>query len=335
MPSNSVVGVFQDHSGAVVLTVRLDLPPAAGDNDFLGQIEFACRRALAAQATAFVAVLFADSTVRSRWAVEILAEVVSVAQGGGLLLQGAGYQQAGRWYSVETRGRVVSQARGGDDVAQVQCQWIDRGVSYLPDRESIERNVVGTANELSQAVARVYEIRTAPHDWPTRSIRQRREVEDALFNFVLDDYPSSIRVRHCQFGSDPQWIATVGHAVKDRRVREPFLWRIAEVHGSLDPRTSGRDVVAALCFLVRHIPGQHRAAIASCAAAVAWQMGDGAVSAIAAKHAQECDSSNVLSGLVLGALERGVPPTAWLQTLQAVSLHDLRATRRRRNRSPA
>lgn len=333
MPNSSVVVVFQDRNGAVVLTVRLDVPRGIGDEDFAGQVQLACRRAEHVQAVGCVVVLFVDSDVRSRLAVDMVREVSSVAKGCGLLVQGGGYQQAGRWFAVERGASAVVQPNRDGAVAQVQCQWIDRGVGYAPDRASLEQNVVGTANELSQAVARVFEVRPGPRDWPTRSIRQRRQVEESLLNFVLREYPASIRPQPRSIDPDPNWVATVGHAVRDPRVREPVLWRIADSHDSLDPLTSGRDLVAALCFLVRHTPREHRAAIASCAAVVAWQLGDGAMAAIAARHARVCDSTNVLSGLVLAALERGVPPTAWLHTIQSMELADLRSTRRRRERS--
>lgn len=103
----------------------------------------------------------------------------------------------------------------------------------------------------------------------------------------------------------------------DVRVRDTVLWflsRTDQEYGCLDR----------LLLALRVAPNGYVAPIATCAALVAWLLGDGARAMIAIERALNDDPEYSLAVLIGGSLAAGLPPTAWNEVMQGLSVEACR-----------
>ncbi len=143
---------------------------------------------------------------------------------------------------------------------------------------------------------------------------ERQECEDAIVRFLTD--PGASLPPPAAGG---QWVVALG----DRRVREPVLWRLS--HGSGHGPAIGQ--IRRAINLLRVSPRNSSPALGSVLAVVAWQSGHPGLARAIAGHAVGCDPRNVLSNLVIKALDRGLPAAVWTEAIRSVDIGDLRAGR--------
>ena len=104
----------------------------------------------------------------------------------------------------------------------------------------------------------------------------------------------------------------------DVRVRDTVLWhltRAEQAYGTLDR----------LLLALRLAPNGYVAPIATCAALIAWLLGDGARAMIAIERALNDDPDYSLAGLIGGSLAAGLPPTAWSEVMRGLTVETCRA----------
>jgi len=76
--------------------------------------------------------------------------------------------------------------------------------------------------------------------------------------------------------------------------------------------------------VLRSAPDGHVAPVASCAAIVAWLLGDGARAHIAVDRARHDDAGYSLALLLAASLTAGLPPAAWRESMAALTRDDCR-----------
>jgi hypothetical protein len=104
----------------------------------------------------------------------------------------------------------------------------------------------------------------------------------------------------------------------DVRVRDTLLWHLSsasEPYGCLDRLLIG----------LRLAPNGYVAPIATCAALVAWLLGDGARAAIAIDRALNDDPAYSLAVLVGTSISAGLPPSAWQDVMSRLTIETCRA----------
>ena len=104
----------------------------------------------------------------------------------------------------------------------------------------------------------------------------------------------------------------------DVRVRDTLLWHLngaSEPYGCLDRLLIG----------LRLAPNGYVAPIATCAALVAWLLGDGARAAIAIDRALNDDPAYSLAVLVGTSISAGLPPSAWQDVMGRLTVEACRA----------
>lgn len=104
----------------------------------------------------------------------------------------------------------------------------------------------------------------------------------------------------------------------DVRVRDTLLWHLNSAHdryGCLDR----------LLIALRLAPDGYVAPVATCAALVAWLLGDGARASIAIDRALSDDPEYSLAVLVGMSISVGLPPAAWKEVMAQLTVEACRA----------
>lgn len=189
-------------------------------------------------------------------------------------------------------------------------------MGFVPSREDVARRVSPEDTELARAAASLF--RGGRPVSVIRSSKRRRRTEDTLYRFAT--------TRHRSGSAEIMTAPLLVHSAKalhDRRIREPLLWRLARW---LEPADEARrrHAVDGLCLMTRSCPPPLIAPVASCTAAVAWQVGDGALARLAAERGLAESPDNVLCRLVLDAVSAGIPPKVWVEMLANFSVASLR-----------
>jgi hypothetical protein len=132
----------------------------------------------------------------------------------------------------------------------------------------------------------------------------------------VDMLPAVLKVLH-SVGAPP-WVdvATVCVGLQDVRVRDAVL---RHLHESPQSRWAVRS---ALLALLSKVPADAYPAVACVLAGCAWLDGNGAVARIAIDRCREADPGYSLARLLDRALQHGIPPTVWADSLAAVSIDE-------------
>lgn len=109
---------------------------------------------------------------------------------------------------------------------------------------------------------------------------------------------------------DVAWLRALGLSY----VREPVMFRLEGLDWE---RAEACEALGRVVSLVRRAPGGLVAPVASTLAAFAWARGNGVLAVAAAECALGDDPGNVLARLVAKAVGQGVPPSAWVELLNA------------------
>lgn len=316
-PRESLVLTFFDEHARLQLASRMDLPIIEGaEHDAVGDLfdlaHRSCWRAV------HIAVVSDAASVPS----PLIKALRWLASQGRLDILGCGLVRSGRWLSIEPNGELTEPGESLSDGSALAAtsQLVLAGRSFVADREAFVQQVRGSEPG-SDEIARILTDPAAP--WVTisasgrKSSRARLMVEDAIVGYLMGD------------GGQPdpataaQWIA----AFSDSRVREAVLWRLSPAAPDHTVGVSQDTVTEALGWLVRAAPTSWSGPVASSLAALAWQGGDGVLAGVAADYALECDPANRLADLVALALNRGAPPTIWIDLMRSMTLGELRTSR--------
>ncbi|MGV1035907.1 MAG: DUF4192 domain-containing protein [Candidatus Nanopelagicales bacterium] len=316
-PSCSAVFVFsRSVDNELVVTGRLDLPNVNDDLDvFCHGCAVTANSAVEAGANSVHIVLYRAPDSMDE---ESLMDAVTVVlRDSGLQIDGRGCIEQNHWTDYDCPDlSPVSISECGSETA---FQWAANGISYVADRDQLAASVIGPPTTTALAVA---EHIDSSARLTTRGVARtaalRRSTEDAIFGYLMQDAGVDSRDTSPRLPPTDElarWLLSL----PDRRVREPLMWRLSQ-WTAREPQTVDR-----LARLVRNCPFDHVAAIASVLAAHAWQTGNGALAAIAAKYALEGDPRNVLADLVFRAVTQGVHPQVWDEMLASMTLRDLRS----------
>lgn len=127
-------------------------------------------------------------------------------------------------------------------------------------------------------------------------------------------------------------VVTAGVLVADIPSRDLLLQRLA-VQGDRDVVAAARQVLGEA---VRCARGEDVAQPAATLAMLAWSAGDGAAARVAVVRSLAADPACSLARLVESALDGGLPPWGWRETMQGLSDEEiLGGGRRGQERSPA
>ncbi len=334
-PSDSAVIVFFDVSYRHALTVRVDWPlgsPSHPQVEWIDLIVQTCQNAAENSADRAQVVLYPPTSAPLSASRQVAGVIRETLSGLPVALHCVGTVSAGLWRDL-TDPKALAEPL--DDAGlSAACQWVANGVAYQPDRETVVAGIDGEPTQTSARILRLYEqgpVANDPRDLSTAV--KRRAVEEAIFNELFPDGLHAVSGPGRDALALPpdaqllQWALALG----DRRIREPLLWRFAQTYGDETAEASRavKQALSGLTQLVRHTPEVIVAPLASCAAALAWQLGNGAVAQIAAERGLRGDRGNVLCDLVFKAVEQGVHPRVWVDMLQSMTLRELRAGRAR------
>jgi hypothetical protein len=359
-PDDSVALVFFDADYRHVLTARIDWPPHVAD--FEGCLDLVidtCRNAIENGADQAQIVLYPPTSVPARHVRNAAAAVDGALQGTGVAVISVGSVADGFW--LDLGDPLATRANVNDRGASAAFQWVANGVSYLPDREAVVDRIDGeptpVAARLADRLNREDINKFIPN---TASAKHRRALEEAIYGYLFPTRLSAdldSPALPITLPNDSQ-ILGWALALADRRIREPLLWRFAQMYGDRAPDTDHalKEALAGLSLLVRNTPDEVVGALASCTAALAWQQGNGALAQIAAERGLKAktdsndsndnnDSNsrdgrsssnvrNVLCDLVFKAVEQGVHPSIWVEMLNSMTLQELRSGQSRKGTDP-
>lgn len=329
VPEDSVVRVEFDRGGCLRRTMRVDQHLFAGGSaPRVGPPE-------PPRDPEAVSALVAAFARDERAGGAAAACAARKCQQEGLEVLDAGAVVGSRWIPVDADGSPVpgeASLTEGEPL-EAKCHLVLAGVSFLPDRASLEATVRGADPVVCDQVAEALRSQSAGTSGAgakrlgarsESALRRRRRVEDAVVGFLRGLDPSP----------NPRDLAAWATALKDSRVREPVLWRLSPASSEGSVRGAPGGVTDRLAGLVRCVPPPACAPLASMLAAVAWQSGHGTLAGIAAGYACESDPANRLGSLVSQAVRRGAPPALWIDLMRSFTVGELRH-RGGRSRAPS
>lgn len=302
-PARSAVVLWLE-GGRILLTQRLDLPPADGgaDDPWLRAV---WGHAAADRAEELVLVCV-DEQLRPPL-VERLVECAGVA---GVQVRDVLLVVEGRWRSLlcddpsccPDGGRPVPAA----EVDRIAAEFAVLGRAPLPSREDLVRGMA--ADPPDAAVVAALAVVDAVPDGGLEAWRDDR-IADAL----------ALLERSGPGRPAPDALASVIAGLADVRVRDTVLWEVAG-----RPVEDCETGVAALLVAVRAAPEGRVAPVATCCAALCWLAGDGARALTALDRAQADDPGYSLADLLRTSIGAGLPPSAWREALGALSRQECR-----------
>ena len=287
-PDDSVALVFFDADCRHVLTARIDWPSeVAGLDGCLDLVIDTCRNAAENGADQAQLVLYPPASVPAVHVSDFANIFDQALLGAGVAPISIGSVVDGYWKDLGDPS--AARARLDSIGASAACQWVANGVSYLPDRDSVVERIDGRPTPVLLRLDALLDQDDVGQFVPEMSrAKDRRALEEAIYGHLFPtrlardvDAPTS------PIGlPDDSLILRWALALADRRIREPLLWRFAQMYGDRAPDTDRalNDALSGLCLLVRNTPNELVAAIASCSAALAWQQGNGALAQIAAER---------------------------------------------------
>lgn len=336
-PTRSLVLGFADQGGTHLMCARIDLAanaPGAVDGQpiFAEAVYDVCVRACQRDARYVAAVLYpGDDEHDVGWSSEVVRqasartslELLHVASVVGSL-----------WSDRPDGGNETIDLTSA--ALRVNAEWVASGASFVNSRQELAARVVGPPTPITHQLAELLsgDVSRWEHQL-TGNASARRAMENEIVSYLFSfgaqrgsdiaDGPSAPPAARIL----AQWV--IGLA--DSRIREPVLWRLAERYEfGIRPSDASQRLrtLDTWCLLVREVPHAYSASISSCAAAFAWQVGNGALADILATHALQADPRSVLSSLVQQATRQGVHPETWINMLQSLRVSQLRAGHRGR-----
>jgi hypothetical protein len=305
-PRESAVAVWlQDHR--IVLTQRLDLPAGAADHPTW--LAAMWHHPMSDAADELILVLAAAQPADP----DLLALVLDRAADAGIEVRDALRIHDGRWWSLlctddrccPPEGRQVE----GETASAVAAEFTLVGRAPLATRADLEESLGPDQVEqalVAVALAAAPEVPIGAAREPWRDAR----IVSALSLLAGDREAAPEQAER---------VADLLCGLKDVRVRDTLLWELSHADSGELPGLLERLSVA-----VRSAPAGHVAPVASCAAVVAWLLGDGARAHIAIDRACHDDGEYSLALLLAASLGAGLPPAAWRESMAALTRDECR-----------
>jgi hypothetical protein len=305
-PRESVVAVWLQN-GRIGLTQRLDLPQTEAAHP--AWLAAMWHHTMASSAHELVLVIASVEPADP----DLVALVLDRAAGSGVEVRDVLRVDAGRWWSLlctdleccPPEGRPVDEPTA----SAVAAEFTVAGRAPLASRESLE-DALGPDQVAQALVAVALAAGPCPPAGPARESWRDERIAGAMR--VLLDGP----------GVGPQRAAAIADllcGLADVRVRDTVLWEVSQwapeaLQGAFDH----------LAVVLRSAPVGHVAPVASCAAIVAWLLGDGARAHIAVDRARHDDVGYSLAQLLAASLDAGLPPAAWRECMNALTRDNCR-----------
>ncbi len=302
-PRESVVAVWL-RGRRMVLTQRLDLPTRTADHpEWLAAM---WHHPMSDDADELI--LLVVSTLPAD--ADLVALVLDRAAEADIEVRDALRIDGGRWWSLlctdarccPPEGREVE----AETASAVAAEFTLVGRAPLATRESLEASLA--PDQVSQALVGVALAAAPPV--PAGAARESwRDARIASALTLLDGAPAAVPRR-------AEHVADLLSGLDDVRVRDTVLWEFSHADPGLLPALLDR-----LSWALRSAPAGHVAPVASCTAIVAWLLGDGARARIAVDRACHDDAEYSLALLLAASLAAGLPPSAWRESMAALT-HD-------------
>ncbi len=300
-PRESAVAVWlQDRR--IALTQRLDLPSVPADHP--AWLAAMWHHVMADAADELILVVASAHPADP----DLLAMVSERAAVAGIEVRDMLRIDDGRWWSLlctdeeccPREGRVVDPGVA----SAVAAEFTLVGRAPLAARETLESSLGPDAVRqalVAVALAAAPQVPAGPAREPWRDERIAATLR------LLSDGPGDGQQR-------AERIADALGGLDDVRVRDTVLWELS--HWNPEALQSA---LARLTTVLRGAPAGHVAPAASCAAIVAWLLGDGAIAQIAIERARRDDAEYSLAVLLAASLRAGLPPDAWRESMAALT----------------
>ena len=311
-----LVGLSPDgsgHASHVVLTQRMDMPPAWYGNSELMDLTMAAAEPMkrAGSSEVIIAVFGRETPdpTTELPSTQVVDALVTAIDDSGMGVKDALYTDGiSRWsYGCDNpsccppEGRVIPQ----EVRTHVAAEFAVTGAAMAPDRSSLVDEVAPGNQDLRSAVAE--HVEEAQGAVPAaRSKRALEAWRDSAITDVTNVITSDQTV-----GADAAARALVG--LGDTRVRDTVLWDVSQSPDRVTGATGG------LSQLVRSAPEEHVAPAATVLAIVHWMRGDGARANVALDRAMADNPEYSLGCMVRAALRSGLPPQSWKDAMSGLS----------------
>lgn len=345
-----LVGFVPEHSFVVVglelgsnrsvITLRFDIPPAGLSDDELVQVlgvwtysMEALRRAGAAAVT----VVLYPGDADDRWSDVVVDELPyrELAELLEEMLVAAEYEvrevvcvvgERVRSYLCDnldccpTKGRALDPS----EALRIRASLVEQGSAPMPSR---------------RAVAEALDAREDDDEFRGAVLRARPGALARQSSDVVQDVEAFLHAA-ARWGRDrdgrikrfTRLVATAGLLVTDIAPRDYLLRELAV---ECD-RPELEAVRAVLTEAVRCARGPEVAPLAAVLGVAAWLAGDGAAARVALDRSLAADPAYSLAHLVMTALDDGIPPWSWRESMRDLTAEAiLAAARRGQERSPA
>ena len=113
-------------------------------------------------------------------------------------------------------------------------------------------------------------------------------------------------------------LLSISVSLHDLKIRDRLLWHIAQQ----DSQTI-RMVLDFCTDVIKVTPKEFSSPIYTVAAICAWQLGNGALANVLLGHSFNGDNSYGLSLLIKAALEHGISPSFWVETILSIEPEDI------------
>jgi hypothetical protein len=311
-----LVGLAPDaagHGSHVVLTQRMDMPPAwYGNAELKDLTEAAAEPMKRAGSTEVIIAVFGRQTpdpTAELPSTRVVDALVTSIDDSGMDVKDALYTDGvSRWsYGCDNptccppEGRVIPQ----EVRTHVAAEFAVAGVAMVPDRSALVDEVAPGSTDTRSAVAeQVEQARLAvPVGRSTSALEAWRDGAITDVTHVISS--------HQTVSADAAGKALVG--LGDIRVRDTVLWEVSQSPDRVNAAVGG------LSQLVRSAPDDHVAPAATVLAIVHWMRGDGARANVALDRAMADNPDYSLGCMVRAALRSGLPPQSWRDAMSDLS----------------
>ena len=323
-PWSSLVVVFiESQDQHVTLTVRADLPGVTSASEYLQcwqqQLE-----AIGAAADASHVVLCAFpcrsaddvdaavATALQREVLDVIQAVADLAERQGFFVYDQLLCWADRWRSLlctdqsccPDDGTPVDLARSD----RIAAEFIAEAVSVQPDRASFAELLAPVPDDDPQAerfaaLLQVHPMAAQADAGSVVSAQVRAQQAHECVETLLA-------------GSEPSPVVAL--TLTDVRLRDAVIRMITHDHDAQQRRQAEQCLINTM----KVCPSALRASVATVAAGLAWQRGDGATAGHCLDVALTADSNYSLARLLQRALRSAVPPAVWVSAVGQTTMQE-------------
>jgi len=344
-PEQCIVAVFlNSDDGRVVVTMRVDEPPAAASADFCHFWRNQCEQVAAHNSVGRVVLvsygsresnlttsttdsgddsapnysmpIHSDSDTDESLSMQLLmAALANESEEVGLLVCDQLHVSRGRWRSLLCSDNECCPPTGNDiDEARrnrIAAEFVHEGIAVLSDRTEIAEQLAA----LPETDSKVIEFRQLLAD-------KQRELNELPVAGEVD--LTSIRVKHLEGivallpAGDRGVVAAAVVAFAETRLRDGLLHMLTQTL----PVEDRRKVETHLSVATRMVSPSYCAPTATVVAGLAWQRGDGALAMAALKLALASDPTYSLARLLQRAIDRAVPPQVWVDAIANTTVQE-------------